>query len=197
MDKFNINYSLKNVPLHPKSVYKTKLIEQTEKLMSKMRWKLFFWLNPNASSKKQTFGFKSENTAPANILLKPFEDDLLETISKIEYKNVTNPLQTIMEQDKKKINECEDVIVQADKTSNLYKMSPDQYKKLLLENITTEYKKTDEDKVSKTNEEAAKITDKLDISDRVDAMTRSKAYITVKDHKPRFPDKIYCHLINP
>ena len=60
-----------------------------------MRWKLFFWLNPNASSKKQTFGFKSENTAPANILLKPFEDDLLETISKIEYKKVTNPLQTI------------------------------------------------------------------------------------------------------
>ena len=76
-------------------------------------------------------------------------------------------------------------------------MSPDQYKKLLLENITTEYKKTDEDKVSKTNEEAAKITDKLDISDRVDAMTRSKAYITVKDHKPRFPDKIDCRLINP
>ena len=162
-----------------------------------MRWKLFFWLNPNASSKKQTFGFKSENTAPANILLKPFEDDLLETISKIEYKKVTNPLQTRMEEDKKKINECDDIIVQADKTSNLYKMSPDQYKKLLLETITTEYKKTDENKVSKTNEEAARITDKLDISDRVDAMTRAKAYITVKDHKPRFPDKIDCRLINP
>ena len=54
-------------------------------------------------------------------------------------------------------------------------MSPDQYKKLLLEIITTEYKKPDDKRVSKTNEEAAKITDKLDISDRVDAMTRSKA----------------------
>ena len=103
----------------------------------------------------------------------------------------------IMEEDKKNINECDDIILQADKTSNLYKMSPDQYKKLLLETITTEYKKTDENKVSKTNEEAARITDKLDISDRVDAMTRAKAYITVKDHKPRFPDKIDCRLINP
>ena len=37
----------------------------------------------------------------------------------------------------------------------------------------------------------------LDIEERVDAMQESNAYITIKDHKPRFPNKIDCRLINP
>ena len=43
----------------------------------------------------------------------------------------------------------------------------------------------------------ALITDKLNISDRVEQIALKEAYITVKDHKPQFPNDIKCRLINP
>ena len=47
------------------------------------------------------------------------------------------------------------------------------------------------------NLEAKKITQKLNISDRVEKLTRRNAYITVKDHKENFHNKVACRLINP
>ena len=40
-----------------------------------------------------------------------------------------------------KINESNEIIVAADKTNNMYKMSYENYDKLLSENITQKYKK--------------------------------------------------------
>ena len=41
------------------------------------------------------------------------------------------------------------------------------------------------------------MTEKLSIDDRVQIMKESEVYITVKDHKDEFPNKIPCWLINP
>ena len=73
----------------------------------------------------------------------------------------------------------------------------DTYKTLLLSNITRDYKKVNYDKVNSTNKKAAKLTDKLEISDRVDKYVESEAYVTIKDTKPNFPSRIQCRLINP
>ena len=37
----------------------------------------------------------------------------------------------------------------------------------------------------------------LDLEDRIDEFVQAPAYITVKDHKPGFPNKVQCRLINP
>ena len=41
----------------------------------------------------------------------------------------------------------------------------------------------------------AKITEKLSIDDRLQRMEELKAYITVKNHKDHFPNKVPCQLI--
>ena len=76
-------------------------------------------------------------------------------------------------------------------------MEKDQYKKLLKENITKTYKKSNKRKISNINWEAKKITEKLSLDDRVERLQETEAYITVKDHKDEFPNKIPCRLINP
>ena len=47
-----------------------------------------------------------------------------------------------MKMDTQKLKESNDVVLQADKTRNMYLIKPDKYKEKLLENITTNYKKT-------------------------------------------------------
>ena len=42
-----------------------------------------------------------------------------------------------------------------------------------------------------------KLAEKLKITDRMERMKESEAYITVKDHKKAFPHKPYFRLINP
>ena len=72
-----------------------------------------------------------------------------------------------------------------------------QYKKLLKDNITMEYKRSKSTILNSTNTEAAKIARNLDLEDRIDEFVQAPAYITVKDHKPGFPNKVQCRLINP
>ena len=89
------------------------------------------------------------------------------------------------------------MIVKADKTNNLYKIPVHKYKSLLLKNVTTEYKKSDPRDVKAVNYEAAKIAGDLDIANRVDTYIEAGTFITIKDHKPNFPGKVECRLLNP
>ena len=42
-----------------------------------------------------------------------------------------------------------------------------------------------------------KIASKLKLEDRIQILDDNDAYISIKDHKEGFPDKISCRLINP
>ena len=71
------------------------------------------------------------------------------------------------------------------------------YEKLLHENITKTYKKTNKKKVRAINIDAKKIAKDLELEDRIEKMQEIECYITVKDHKEDFPHNIACLLINP
>ena len=101
---------------------------------------MFFILNPSTKGSKQTFGFKSTFNPPQMAELKQFEDELFTLVSNILYKPYKNKLQDKMRADKTEILRSNSVIVQADKSSNMYKMSVDEYKKLK-DNITRDYRK--------------------------------------------------------
>ena len=45
--------------------------------------------------------------------------------------------------------------------------------------------------------EAKNSIKKLELCDRIDYLGKSKAYITLKDHKENFVSKLTCGLINP
>ena len=56
---------MKNIPIPNNREYTKRLIEKTESVIKRMRWKAFFYLHPeNSTTQKETFGFNSTRTPP-------------------------------------------------------------------------------------------------------------------------------------
>ena len=79
----------------------------------------------------------------------------------------------------------------------IYKLENEQYSKLSRENVTKTYKNSNFNKARNINNKAKKITGNLPVADRIDKLQEKKVYITIKDHKDDFSNKISCRLINP
>lgn len=84
-----------------------------------------------------------------------------------------------------------------DKTSNIYKISVDDYNKLLKDNITKTYKHAPPKLEKSVNLESIDIVSNLELSDRIERLTREPVDITLKNHKESFPVNTPCRLINP
>ena len=98
-----------------------------------------------------------------------------------------------MRADKTEILRSDSVIVQADKSSNMwYKMRVNEYNKKLKDN-----------KSRGTTERPPGVTwmrwqrRPYDLDNRIDIPTEDKAFITIKDHKDSFPSRVECRLIDP
>ena len=102
-----------------------------------------------------------------------------------------------LKEDCNRIKQSKEVIVNADKTSNMYGIPYETYKTHLRNNITKDYKKSSNNKVNQTNKEAAQIAKKLNVAEKAEILSDSPCFITIKDHKPNFPGRVECRLINP
>ena len=89
------------------------------------------------------------------------------------------------------------LFILADKTRNMYEMNAQTYNKLLTENVTKTYRLAQEANIDNINKELKFITDELKISNRMEPMAESKAFISLKDHKDNFTNHPQCRLINP
>ena len=118
-------------------------------------------------------------------------------IKNIEFKSVSNIFQRRLTDDITAFNSSDKVFVSANKLRNIYKMDKDQYAKLLNDNITNAYRKTNKNCINKINKDASMIAKPLSIDDRIEKIQESQTYITVKDHKDNFPHSISCRLIDP
>ena len=116
-------------------------------------------------------------------------------IKNIQFRKVNNSFQSQLNEDIKDKGDSK-IFVPTGKSRNIYKLDRETYEKLLHENITKTYKKTDKKRVRAINVGAKKIAKDLELEDRIEKMQESECYITVKDHKEDFPHKI-CRLINP
>ncbi|XP_067951745.1 uncharacterized protein [Watersipora subatra] len=76
-------------------------------------------------------------------------------------------------------------------------ISPENYNKALQNNITKNYKKTDNDTINKITANDQQIAQQLELDDRIEQTARRDAFITIKDHKPNFPNNPTHRLINP
>ena len=68
---------------------------------------------------------------------------------------------------------------------------------MMYENVTETYKKCNTNKSKSIKFKAKQIAGKLKIDDPVQKEDKNKVYVTIKDHKERFPNKIFCRSINP
>ena len=207
MERFNIDYSGKNIPLPSANDYRKRLIEATEKVIKTMRWKAFFYLkNENDSSESSdnedtqtnnNFGLKSKRSPPFIKEMADFERDMLSIVENVEFRRTNNPLMEKMKEDVNRIKKCPKVIVDADKTRNRYCMKVDDYEKLLKENITQKYKQVCGSVINDIQKEFKEVATELNIEDRISGQSKNKAFITIKDHKENFEARTKCRLINP
>ena len=199
MERFNISYSQKKIPIQTEKQYKIQLIAKIENLVKTMRWKALDFLGKLDNQVKDTYGFKSSKCPPSVNELSSFESDLLMMIHNVEFQPVKNRFLSKLKEDVKTIKNTKELLINADKSSNIYKMDKDTYKKYLKENVTKKYKKSNRNKVIKINIEAKKIAKKLNIddNDKVQKFHEAEAFITIKDHKDSFPNFPTIRLINP
>ena len=198
MERTNFGYSLKNIPIPRKEIYMKALIEKTHTFLRRMRWKAHFFDNPSTGEQRENFGFNSEKSPPPIKDISAFEADMYKLIKNVEYKQYySNPLQQKMTKDIRNMRSSDYLFVEADKTTNLYKLTPGQYSKLLNDNITSTYAKQSKDEKSAIDAEAKVIAERYEIADRAEAVAKRDAYITLKDHKNNFHSDPKCRLINP
>ena len=181
MEKFNISYSTKNIPLPSHNDYLQRLIERTEKFLHRMRWKAHSFLNPDTTSfTKETYGFKSTKNPPSIEELKDFEDDMLKMIQSVKFKQVNNPFLNRLKENTDHIKNEPKLLIAADKTTNFYKLEPSTYNDLLEKNITKSYEKALPETTQAIHKENKDIATKLGIDDRVDTTADKDAFITLK-----------------
>ena len=211
MDRANISYSLKNIPLSTKKAYINALVPKVTSFIQRLRWRAYIFLenskkkrntntdddSENEVGSKETFGFGTSRSAPPVQALSGFENDLYALISNLKFRKGKSKFQNQLHKDVEMIQKSTNAFVLADKTNNVYTVSADRYKQLLNNNVSAQYMKDNDDNESKINKEAKKICERLDISDRVQRIPPKQAFITIKDHKENFRTNTKCRLINP
>ena len=186
----SLGYSTKNIPLSNKDVYLKELIGKTEHFLRRIRWKVYHFLKNNKEeTETENFEFRTINTKPKKQILYNFENDLYEMIRKTEFEPVRTEFQRKLSEDLRSIKRSNKIFVSADKTRNMYGLDPKEYDKLLNNNVTKSYKKSNIKTVNEINKEANILTEKLKINDRVQCIAQNEAFITITVHKPNFPKK--------
>ena len=194
---------MKNIPLPTPDHYRRTLIEKIESFVTRLRWKAHFFLSPESTNDKQqqndalVHGLKSSKAPPQVKELSAFEDDLVKMTENLEFRPVNDAFLNKLSKDADKIRKSPNMPIFADKTRSIYEMNPDQYDKLLTENVTETYKLNDEAAVKRVNKEAKAIATKLHTADKMETIARNEAFISLKDHKENFANNPKCRLINP
>ena len=64
MEKFNIYYSTKNIPIPTKHEYTIQLISKVEQFIIQMRWKALQFLVKRDNTVHENYGFKTRKCPP-------------------------------------------------------------------------------------------------------------------------------------
>ena len=123
----------------------------------------------------------------------PFEKDLSHMVTSLKLRHVKDSFQRDLNEDICKIKSWPNVFVFADKTNNISEMSKDHHQKLLHDNVTKIYQKAPPKLEVSINLEAKSISTKLKISDRIECIARTPAFVTLKDHKNNSHSNPTCY----
>lgn len=166
---FPMEHSLKCITIAPRKKYLVSLFHFTNDFIQKMRWRVYHHEKalesrlhsggitndddtPDVVPNKKYF--PTRYSAPPNNKISAFESDLYNLINNVEFREVHSKFQRDLSIDVKRIRGSPNVIVSADKTNNLYEICPNEYNKLLRNNITRDYRLCDSSIISSLNDEA-------------------------------------------
>ena len=163
LEQVNLGYSLKNIPIPTNNQYLKYLIIKVESFIRRIRWRVFFCDSDDKAEHLEynTYGFKTENCPPQSSDLNAFEDALYNLVHTIKFKRRPNSFQAKLAEDMKQITNSNTMLISADKTTNLFKIEVNNYKKLITDSITSAYRKADASAAMNINREAKEIAEKL------------------------------------
>ena len=144
---FGSEYSMKNIPTPHKKEYQCKSFIQGGKFINNLRWRVWHHLKRNETpfnanndqslniantsalftDQKETFGFKSGKAGPMIPELQEFEKKFWAILKDVKFFNRSNPLQEKLHENLNQLKELNKVVVFADKSNNLYCISPADY----------------------------------------------------------------------
>ena len=196
MEKVNLDYLTKNIPIPSEESYLLKLTEKIELVIKRMRWKAIYY-NEGKVRRKQTewYGLRSTRSPGKVNELVPFEKDLIALVKNVKFRKVKN--QKKLQQVVKMIITSHKTRTFTDKTNNVYRLSKDQYNTLLNNSITSPYKKSNSNIKKKINISGGNILKDKKVLRRMDINGESNCFITLKDHKENFQNNPSVRLINP
>ena len=164
MEKLNLAYATNNKPIPTERNYRLQLIEKTDLFIKKIRWKAIFYdmkfnnknkNNSNISNnmkdnsknngdgtlKKNSsrYGIKSNKYPPQMKDLIAFEKKMTYLVHQIRFRKVKSKFQEKLYKDLKTIKSSNKTITPVGKTTNMYKLTKDEYNKLLGNTVTATY----------------------------------------------------------
>ena len=154
MERFDINYSKKNIPLPSEKQSKVQLISKVGSFIKRMRWKAMQFQKKLDPNETETYNFKRNKRPPAIEKLSEFESDFISIIKNIQSRPMRNNFLAKLKNDIKENNNTDELLVNTDKSPNIHKFSKDGYKRHSCDSVTETYKKYNRNKADITNYEA-------------------------------------------
>ena len=115
------------------------MVEKVESFVRRLRWKAYHVCKENRENNShhcKNFGFKTVVTSPQIEDLNAFENDMYDLIRNVEFTNIKNEFLDHLNRDIESIRSSKNVLAFADKSTNLYESSRENYQKLHHDNIT-------------------------------------------------------------
>ena len=142
MEKLSFGYSFKNIPIPSEQSYRLKLMEKTEMVIKRMRWKATF-NNSKDKKTRKTYGLKTFRCPSQVKELINFENDLVNIVKNIKFDDNyrRSEFQKQLRKDIGTITKSKKTLTAADKTSNMYRLTKAEHEKLVNNAVTATYKK--------------------------------------------------------
>ena len=126
-----------------------------------MRWKTQFYEQKyKKNNSKNAFGLKSDKALPPFNELESFEKGLLKLVPKIEFQKLSCEFQKKLNMTIKNIKASTKPLKPVGNTSNIYNLTKEKDKPLLLNSTTETYKKTNPNVQKSIMEQGKKIANK-------------------------------------
>ena len=198
MEKVNLGYSVKNIPFANEQNYQSVLVESIDAVIKRMRWKAIFYMSRNEDSPHpENYGLPTSKCPGQVKEMTQFENELILLAKNLEFKKVSSSFQSRMKNDLKAMRNSGKTLTQADKTTNMYRLSPEEYNKLKHNAVTSKYKKASSKIKENVEKGSVKLVKKVGILGRMAKIGSNPCFITLKDHKPNFQNNPQTRLINP
>ena len=129
--------------------------------------------------------------------MKKFEADVMKIAETITFRRYSNDLQKKMKADMKDMQNSNKTLTPADKTTNLYRLTKEEYEQLKSNAITATYKKGNRKIKEKIDKNGLKFAKNAGVLDRMQVNGTNQCFVTLKDHKDNFENNPKTRLINP